>query len=175
MVNTNTNIKKRPQSQSCGWGHYKWIQVLLGVLCLLIGISIYLLFRSESITLYRWMAAIGITDAIAPLRQSVSHWDVSAFVRFSLPDGLYCMSYILLMDAVWQHSRRPLRLMAASLIPLIAITHELLQAAGLARGTFDWSDLLCYALPLIGYCLLFIGYCLKDGVGKAYVRNRVNH
>ena len=175
MVNTNTNIKKRPQSQSCGWGHYKWIQVLLGVLCLLIGISIYLLFRSESITLYRWMAAIGITDAIAPLRQSVSHWDVSAFVRFSLPDGLYCMSYILLMDAVWQHSRRPLRLMAASLIPLIAITHELLQAAGLARGTFDWSDLLCYALPFIGYCLLFIGYCLKDGVGKAYVRNRVNH
>lgn len=175
MVNTNTNIKKRPQSQSCGWGHYKWIQVLLGVLCLLIGISIYLLFRSESITLYRWMAAIGITDAIAPLRQSVSHWDVSSFVRFSLPDGLYCMSYILLMDAVWQHSRHSLRLIAASLIPLIAITHELLQAAGLARGTFDWSDLLCYALPLIGYCLLFIGYCLKDGVGKAYVRNRVNH
>lgn len=153
----NTNIQKSPQPQYCGWGHYKWIQVLLGVLCLLVGISIYLLFRSESITLYRWMAAIGVTDAIAPLRQSVSHWDVSPFVRFSLPDGLYCLSYILLMDAVWQRSRRPLRLIAASLIPLIAITHELLQVAGLARGTFDWSDLLCYTLPLIGYWFIVTG------------------
>jgi hypothetical protein len=155
----NTNIPKSPQPQYCGWGHYKWIQVLLGVLCLLVGISIYLLFRSENITLYRWMAAIGITDAIAPLRHSVSLWDVPPFVRFSLPDGLYCLSYILLMDAVWQRSRRPIRLMAASLIPLITITHELLQAAGLARGTFDWSDLLCYALPLIGYWLLSKRWC----------------
>jgi len=162
MVNTNTNIKKRPQSQSCGWGHYKWIQVLLGVLCLLVGISIYLLFRSENITLYRWMAAIGITDAIAPLRHSVSLWDVPPFVRFSLPDGLYCLSYILLMDAVWQRSRRPIRLMAASLIPLITITHELLQAAGLARGTFDWSDLLCYTLPLIGYWFIVTGSRSKN-------------
>ena len=139
-----------------------FLQVLLGVLCLLVGISIYLLFRSESITLYRWMAAIGITDAIAPLRHSVSLWDVPPFVRFSLPDGLYCLSYILLMNAVWQRSRRPLRLIAASLIPLIAITHELLQVAGLARGTFDWSDLLCYTLPLIGYWFIVTGSRSKN-------------
>ena len=151
------------------------VQIFLGVLSLLAGISIYLLLRSESITLYRWAAAVGITDVITPLRQSVSHWDVPAFVRFSLPDGLYCVSYILLMDAVWQRSRRPLRFMVASLIPLIAITHELLQAAGLTRGTFDWSDLICYTLPLIGYWLLFNVYSLKDGVRKPNVRNGVNH
>lgn len=135
--------------------------MVLGILLLLIGISIYLLFRSETITLYRWFASAGMKEAIDTLRESVRHWDIPAFVRFSLPDGLYCASYILLMDAVWKKSRHSLRLVAASLIPLVAIAHELLQAAGLARGTFDWSDLLCYSLPLLLYYLLTGGFFKK--------------
>ena len=135
--------------------------MVLGILLLLIGISIYLLFRSETITLYRWCASAGMKESLDTLRESVRHWDMPAFVRFSLPDGLYCASYILLMDAVWKKSQRTLRLLVASLIPLVAITHELLQAAGLARGTFDWSDLLCYTLPLLIYYLLTGGFFKK--------------
>ena len=137
-------------------------QIIVGVLFLLSGISIYLLFRSETITLYQWCIAAGMEDLLKTIREAVCHWDVPSFVRFSLPDGLYCASYILLMDAVWKKSRRPLRLFAVSLIPLIAIAHELLQAAGLARGTFDWSDLLCYSLPLLLYYLLTGGFFKKN-------------
>lgn len=130
------------------------LQAVIGILLLFTGISIYLLFRSETITLYRWFVAAGMQETLVTLREGVSDWNIPSFVRFSLPDGLYCASYIMIMDAVWKKSKYSLRLLAASLIPLVAIVHELLQAAGLTRGTFDWGDLLCYSLPLLLYYLL---------------------
>jgi hypothetical protein len=36
---------------------------------------------------------------------------------------------------------------------MAAICHELLQAMGLVRGTFDPVDLLCYVLPLTVFFL----------------------
>jgi len=78
---------------------------------------------------------------------------VPAFVRFSLPDGLYCASYVLLMDAVWQESGK-VKYFAVAFIPLVAMIHELCQFVGLARGTFDAADLFCYALPLFLYFII---------------------
>lgn len=129
-------------------------QVIAGILLLLCGIGIYLLFRSETIRLNQWFSAIGHSETVDILRQGVQQWNVPEFVKFSLPDGLYCASYILLMDAVWHKSRTWPRIAASSAMPLVAIGHELLQGAGLARGTFDWCDLLSYALPLVAYLLL---------------------
>ena len=126
-------------------------QVVVGVLLLLCGIAIYLLFRSRSITLYQWCISIGLSAPLEVLRADVQHWIIPDFVKFSLPDGLYGASYILLMDAVWNNSQRLIRIMAASLIPLVAIIHEMLQGLGLAKGTFDAADLLCYSVPLSLY------------------------
>ena len=125
-------------------------QIVWGVMLLLCGCAIYLLFRSQSIHLYQWAVVAGLSSTLDVLRQGVQHWQISDFVRFSLPDGLYCASYILLMDAVWKGGKTS-RYLAVSLIPLVAITHELLQGIGLVRGTFDICDLLCYAAPLLVY------------------------
>ena len=129
-------------------------QVVAGVLLLLGGIAIYLLFRSQTIVLYQWCIHLGLGDFLSTLRQQVQSCDISDFVRYSLPDGMYCASYILLMDALWRNSGRVMRLCFALLIPVFAILHELLQAAALARGTFDVADLLCYATPLLVYLLI---------------------
>jgi hypothetical protein len=125
-------------------------QIFWGVMLLFCGCAIYLLFRSQTINLYQWSAAAGFSSIIEPLRQSVHGWQIPNIVRFSLPDGLYCASYILLMDAAWKGGKASKRI-AVSLIPLIAISHELLQGMGLVRGTFDLCDLACYAIPLIIY------------------------
>jgi len=125
-------------------------QIIWGVVALLCGCAIYLLFRSQTIHLYQWAVVAGLSSILDTLRQSVQHWQVSDFVRYSLPDGLYCASYILLMDAVWKGGKAS-RTLAVSFMPLVAITHELLQGAGLVRGTFDVCDLLCYAVPLLAY------------------------
>ena len=130
------------------------VQVLAGVLLLLAGIAIYLLFRSQTIVLYQWCMHLGLADVLTPLRQQVQSWTVPDFARYSLPDGMYCASYILLMDALWRNSGRVMRLCFTLLIPVCAILHELLQAASLVRGTFDVADLLCYATPLLVYLLI---------------------
>lgn len=125
-------------------------QLLWGVGMLLCGCSIYLLFRSKTINLYQWSSMIGCSDVIDAVRMSIADWKIPDFIRFSLPDGLYCASYILLMDAVWPDNAK-YRGLAISLIPLIAIAHELAQFFGFAKGTFDICDLLCYAAPLVVY------------------------
>lgn len=129
-------------------------QVVAGVLLLLGGIAIYLLFRSQTIVLYQWCVHLGLADLLGTLRQQVASCNIPDFVSYSLPDGMYCASYILLMDALWRNGGRLTRLCLASLIPAFAILHELLQALALARGTFDVADLLCYATPLLVYLLV---------------------
>lgn len=127
----------------------RWVEAAVGLLCLLVGCAIYVLFRSRSIKLYGWLSACGLKDAMELWRESVASCHLPEWVLFSLPDGLYCASYMLLMHALWYVSpRRPAYLIVV-LIPLIAITHELCQLMGVLSGTFDYSDLLCYLLPLL--------------------------
>lgn len=129
------------------------IQLLWGVVMLLCGCSIYLLFRSKTINLYQWCSMLGISDIIDSMRMSIIGWEIPEFIRFSLPDGLYCASYILLMDAVWPDNGKYKKL-TVSFIPIVAIIHELMQGLGLVKGTFDIIDLLCYATPLAIYCFV---------------------
>ena len=132
----------------------KWNRIILGVGCLLLGIAIYLVLRSETIHLYRWCASTLGTSWLEPLREYARGWAVPNFVRYSLPDGLYCASYILIADGIWASEKGWWKNVVVSAIPVVAMTHELLQLAGLARGTFSMADLLCYALPIAAWWLI---------------------
>lgn len=127
-------------------------ELFIGFLLLLCGCLIYLLFRSKTIRLYQWCEWAGLSESIDSLRQLAHGWQLSDFVLYSLPDGLYCASYILVMNALWNGGKKS-RMVMVSLIPMAAICHELLQAMGLVRGTFDPVDLLCYVLPLTVFFL----------------------
>lgn len=78
---------------------------------------------------------------------------MSDYTKFSLPDGLYCVAYILIVDAVW-HNEKAKRHWIVALIPVIAIVNEIFQYFGVANGTFDWYDLISYATPLFLYLIL---------------------
>lgn len=129
----------------------KHAKLILGVLCLLAGCAIYLVFRSDTINLYRWCHATIGTAALDTLRQAVHGWKVPFFVKYSLPDGLYCASYILLADSIWDKEKGLWKHAVVAAIPTVAIVHECLQGVGLARGSFDPGDLLAYSLPLLAY------------------------
>lgn len=125
--------------------------IIAGILCLLTGCAIYLLLRSDTIRLYRWVKATVGTAALDSLRETTLGWDIPEFVRFSLPDGMWCAAYVLIADGIWGNERGLIKHIIVSFIPAVAIGHECLQLLGLARGTFDPSDLLCYAFPLAVY------------------------
>ena len=135
-------------------------EIFLGVLFLICGCAIYLLFRSKSLNIYQWCSAIGLSNSIDALRSSCQYWNVSDFVKFSLPDGLYCAAYILIIDAIWHNNAGIVKCLTLSLVPLVTISSEILQYFGLVKGTFDVNDLICYLIPPIIY-LIFVCNSVK--------------
>lgn len=130
--------------------------MLLGSFALLCGIAIYLIWRSQNINIYIWCENIGLGSILSDLRGSLGKIQMGDFFCNSLPDGLYCIAYILISDSIWEKEKRWLRILVSSIIPLMAVIHETLQAFGAVRGTFDTLDLMCYSLPLIIYIFLFL-------------------
>ena len=127
------------------------VQFLSGLSMLAIGCCIYLLFRSKTLNIYHWCSALGLSDIIDDYRQITMLCNVPDFIRFSIPDGLYCAAYILLIDAIWHKEKGIMRNIIISLVPLVTISSELLQLFGIVRGTFDIYDLVCYTFPLLVY------------------------
>ncbi|MBP5777910.1 MAG: hypothetical protein J6W56_10215 [Prevotella sp.] len=131
--------------------HLTMVKVILGILFLLSGGSIYLLHRSTGIVLFRVVDALGCMDTVEALRASVA--TLPEFVVFSLPDGLWSASYLLFVDAVFASQSKSIRLVWGALIPAIGLASELLQAIGFCPGTPDWQDALCYGVPYILYVI----------------------
>lgn len=119
------------------------------------GCTIYLLFRTKTLYIYNWCVALGLSSMIDSLRYAVLDWSISDLVKYSLPDGLYCAAYILIMDAIWSEDNKVIKHAVVLLIPVITISHELFQGIGLARGTFDIYDLISYSLPPILYIVYY--------------------
>lgn len=126
----------------------------LGLLLLATGCLIYLLFRSKTLYIYVWCKALGLSTFVDVFRENVQNWNVSNFVRFSLPDGFYCAAYIMMIDAIWHDDNRKVKYILLSLVPMITIVSEILQFCGVVRGTFDVMDLLCYLIPPIAYIMI---------------------
>lgn len=126
-------------------------QVILGVVFLTFGCAIYLLFRAKTLNIYQWCSLLGLSKFIDYARAWLSDWNIPDFVRYSLPDGLYCAAYILIIDAIWKDHDSLIKHLVIALVPLVTITSEIFQYFGLVKGTFDLYDLLFYSVPLIAY------------------------
>lgn len=123
--------------------------------CLLVGIAIYMLFRSRQHLGFMVVDAVGLGNVVDELRQSVAFIHLPDFVRYCLPDGLWTTSYILFADHANRHSTLRSRIAWTSVIPIIGIASELMQASHILPGHFDPLDLVSYSLPLIMY------YCIQ--------------
>jgi len=110
---------------------------------------IYVLYRSEETLLLRLADALGMGDDIGRWRQSAAMLTLPEWVVYSLPAGLWAFSYVLIVDSLTRGQPWKGRVLAISFVPLVGAASELMQAAGLLPGTFDWVDLVLYTLPLI--------------------------
>lgn len=142
-------------------------EAFLGLTFLLCGCFIYLLFRSENTNIYKWCSSLGFTNHIKFIRDIVSNDSIIDFTRYNLPDGLYCVAYILLVDAIW-HRDKVMKYWIVSIIPTIAIINEILQYFEVVNGTFDWYDLICYTTPLLLYFILS-NHLIKKKIMKKFI------
>lgn len=131
---------------------------LLSALSLLLGVAIYLVYRSPQLAWGGVVRTLGFDDELHTFRLwAQAHYWPGEFVRFSLPDGCWSLSYILLVHSIiGGSSSRRTCLLCASFIPAVGVGSELLQAFGLLQGVFDPLDLLCYALPYLLYSILIL-------------------
>ncbi len=124
---------------------------ILAILLFVIGASIYLLFRDRGHLGFYVLDAVGLGSSVDAARMYFSDWQLPEFVRFSLPDGLWASSYIILIDYLKDGENRLKRLFAAAIVPAMGVGSELLQYAGILPGVFDVFDLVCYFVPYIIY------------------------
>ena len=125
------------------------LQILIGLVMLLLGGIIYLLFRPTTLLLFHTLDLVGLMPLVTDCRTLVATCQPSEFVVYSLPGSLWATSYIILVVSLLERAMRWQRMMVASIIPLAGICSELMQQAGLLPGVFDTADLVCYAVPLI--------------------------
>ena len=122
-----------------------WIVALFLILT---GGIIYVLYRPESLLLFRVTDSLGITPLIDIARSNTSKVMLPSFMINSLPAGLWTASYLMMMYITTKYHTRRIRLMLALPLPVMAIVLELMQFLGWCPGTFDIYDLICYIVPL---------------------------
>lgn len=124
---------------------------------LIMGGMIYLLFRSNSLLMFKWLKKIYLFEEIECIRRETLNL-VEYFPNwflFSLPDGLWIFSYISLIFLIWDANLNQKTVFWASVIPCIAIISEFGQLFNWVHGTFDILDLSFYFLGTITPFLIF--------------------
>ena len=115
---------------------------------LFMGIIIYLLYRPESLLVFKLVDALGLRHIIDNLRFAFSGFLLPPIVVYSLPAGLWTASYLILMYVSTKFHTRRIRLMLSLPLPIMAVMMEFMQLWGWCPGTFDKYDLICYIVPL---------------------------
>lgn len=123
---------------------------------LLAGLSIYMLFRAQSLIIFDWFVGTGLWEFVELLRaRSAALNDlIPGFMIFSLPDALWVYSLTSLMLIIWNGSGGTSRLIWISLGLILGAGAEIGQLLGLVRGTFDAVDLLLCIVAAVASLVL---------------------
>lgn len=111
---------------------------------------LYLGYRSQELLMFRWANFLGLSRIVNSWRKFCFQYPLPEWCYYALPDGLWLLSYILLIYIIWDsHTWKSIIWIYA--LPTIAITSELIQLLDSRFGTFDIMDVICY----MGAILLF--------------------
>lgn len=125
-------------------------KVLLACTPLTIGGLLYLGYRNTNLLMFRWANFLGLSRIVNSWRKFCFQYPLPEWCYYALPDGLWLLSYILLIYIIWDsHTWKSIIWIYA--LPTIAITSELIQLLDSRFGTFDIMDVICY----MGAVLLF--------------------
>lgn len=134
------------------------IEICVSIISLFTGGMIYLAFRNDSLLMFRWADNLGFHDVIYSMREATKTMYIPNFIKSCLPDGLWSISYILIVDAVVDNHT----ILWAISLPLIALLLEILQGFRIIGGVFDWGDVLCYVIPLLIFVIIKLSHNEKD-------------
>ena len=142
--------KDRMESIKCK----KVTTAVLASFSILGGTMIYILFRPTHLLMFNWIDSIGMLAFVNSIRP-VS-WNVSEWVVYSLPDALWMFSYCLFIGCVWDFDLKKC-LFVLTILPIYAVSNEIMQYFHITSGTFDWMDLFAFLMAFV-LGVLFLSY-----------------
>ena len=129
--------------------------IFISIITLSIGTLIYLLFRVSTLKVFSWLNFLGIDFVNNDFRKKSINYmpKIPDWFIFSLPDGIWIFSYVLVMISIWNFTLNKKSIFWMTIIPLVAIFSEIFQIFDFIPGTFDFVDLSFY---ILGFILPFI-------------------
>lgn len=132
----------------------RYFYTILALVVFCIGGLIYVIYRSLTLQMFVWFKHLGLYPLIITFRYR--NWPVLPdWVVYSLPDGLWMLSYLLIMKVIWYKKATKQALVLPLILPCFMNLTEILQAINYFPGTFDYLDLICYNIPVIIYLILY--------------------
>lgn len=127
--------------------------IALSIMFILIGGFIYLFFRPHTLKMFVWLRIINC-EQIFQLKDYNQDLKFIEFLIFSLPNGLWILSLLIILGLIWE-KHRIFFIIYSSFFTGISILFEFLQKVELIPGTFDIADIL---VLLIFHILGFLIY-----------------
>ena len=135
------------------------LKIFVGLIFLLIGSYLYLKFRSETLLMFKWARNLGLDFIVSSIRGSFEslNSDRMKYIIFSAPYGLWVISFCCFIGAIWHKDSSLSAIILRLIVPVIAVSSELLQFVGFLPGTFDINDLLVLIVStIIGLTISFL-------------------
>ena len=135
------------------------LKIIAGLIFLLTGSYIYLKFRSETLLMFKWAKNLGLDFIVSSIRGSFEslNSDRMKYIIFSAPYGLWVISFCCFIDAIWHKDSSFAAIILRLIVPVIAVSSELLQFVGFLPGTFDINDLLVLIVStIVGLTISFL-------------------
>jgi hypothetical protein len=130
----------------------RYYNIIIALLPLFFGGLIYICYRNENIVLFSWMQYFNINYTLLRLLYTENNLFVK-FIIFSLPNGLWVLSGLLLLQVLIKDEKKLLSLYSIIFI-IISIIIEISQLYSFLPGTFDINDLIAIILfSGVGLCV----------------------
>jgi hypothetical protein len=125
-----------------------WLHVLLP---LLVGGSLYVLYRPRTLVMFRWFDQLGVGPFVDRCRAAMAVPDgaLPEMVVFCLPNALWLYAFVFLIGAIWQGQEKRLARLWIAVPVLLGLGPELGQLVGLVPGTFDILDVATSVVAVI--------------------------
>lgn len=130
------------------------IETTISIVALTVGGLIYIIFRSESLLMFQWLKEIGIMEYVERLRLEYGHYNIYEWVKNCMPAGLWLLSYLLIIDAIWRKENTLTYKIFIGLLPVLSFCSEIMQYYRLLPGTFDIMDICSYLVAILLFILI---------------------
>lgn len=122
------------------------IVLFIAIALMVMATYVYVSSRSGDMLLYTWLGIDYDNAFFEKIR--ASSWSLAPWVKYNLPDGLWLLSFLLFMEAIWMNDKR-MKVMFCVPVVAFAFIIESMQFFGIFPGTGDVIDLTFYFVAVL--------------------------